>query len=139
MRVNALIDEPELTRSSNVFPARVDIGLPGVAKQTGSIDVTYGFDLPWNLRAELSAQAAYVGRSFLTFDGGTASAMGGYGQGRIAASLRSPDWRFEAFVNNVTDEAGNTFAFGNPFSRARTRQSTPLPPRTFGLAIRRSF
>ena len=42
-------------------------------------------------------------------------------------------------MNNVTDEAGNTFAFGNPFSRARTRQSTPLPPRTFGLAIRRSF
>jgi outer membrane receptor protein involved in Fe transport len=139
LRVNALIDEPELTRSSNIFPARVDIGLPGVAKQTGSIDVTYGFDLPWDLRAELSAQAAYVGRSFLTFDGGTASAMGGYGQGRIAASLHSPDWRFEAFVNNVTDEAGNTFAFGNPFSRARTRQSTPLPPRTFGLAIRRSF
>jgi len=139
LRVNALIDEPELTRSTNVFPARVDIGLPGVAKQTGSLDVTYGFDTPWDLRAELSAQAAYVGRSFLTFDGGTASAMGGYGEGRIAASLSSPDWRFEAFVNNVTDEAGNTFAFGNPFSRARTRQSTPLPPRTFGLAIRRSF
>ncbi len=139
LRLNALLDEPELTRSSNIFPARVDIGLPGVAKRTGSIDVTYGFDLPSDLRAELSAQAAYVGRSFLTFDGAAASAMGGYGQGRIAASLRSPDWRLEAYVNNVTNEAGDTFAFGNPFSRARTRQSTPLPPRTFGLAIRRSF
>jgi iron complex outermembrane receptor protein len=138
-RLNALLDEPELTRSSNIFPARVDIGLPGVAKQTGSLDVAYGFDLFGHLRGEVSAQAAYVGRSFLTFDGGTASAMGGYGEGRIAASVRGPAWRAEAFVTNVTDETGDTFAFGNPFSRARTRQGTPLPPRTFGLALRRSF
>lgn len=139
LRVNALVDEPQLTRSSNVFPARVDIGLPGVAKWTGSIDVTYGFDMLTGLRGEVSAQAAYVGRSFLTFDGGTASAMGNYAQGRIAASVRGADWLAQAYVDNVTDETGNTFAFGNPFSRARSRQETPLPPRTFGLAIRRGF
>jgi iron complex outermembrane receptor protein len=139
LRLNALVDEPELTRSSNVFPARVDIGLPGVAKQTGSIDLTYGFAFSPGLRGEVTAQAAYVGRSFLTFDGAAASAMGDYGQGRVAASVFSPDWRLEAFIDNVTDESGDTFAFGNPFSRGRTRQATPLPPRTFGLAIRRSF
>ena len=87
----------------------------------------------------MSAQAAYVGRSFLTFDGGTATAMGNYGEGRVSASVTSPEWRLQAYIDNVTDEAGDTFAFGNPFSRARAQQATPLPPRTFGLAIRRSF
>jgi hypothetical protein len=133
------VEEPELTRSNDVFPARVDVGLPGVAKQTVAAEVAYGFDLPGDLRAELDAQAGYIGRSFLTFDGATASAMGDYGQGRVSASLRSPDWLIQAYVTNVTDERGDTFSFGNPFSRARTRQATPLPPRTFGLAIRRSF
>ena len=139
LRVNGLFNEPKLTRSSNIFPAKVDIGLPGVAKQTASVDVTYGFDLPWNLRGEIAAQAGYIGRSFLTFDGGTASAMGNYGQGRVSATLRGPEWQLQAFVANVTGEVGNTFAFGNPFSRGRTEQVTPLPPRTFGLAIRRGF
>ena len=139
LRVNALFSEPQLTRSSNVFPAQVDIGLPGVAKRTGSLDATYGFGLPWDLRGEVSAQAAYVGRSFLTFDGGAASAMGNYGVGRISGTLRSPTWEVQAYVANVTDAGGDTFAFGNPFSRARSRQATPLPPRTFGLAIRRAF
>ena len=39
----------------------------------------------------------------------------------------------------VTDETGNTFAYGNPFSRARATQATPLRPRTFGLAVSRNF
>lgn len=139
LRLNGLVNEPQLTRTSDSFPARVDIGLPGVAKHAGALDVTYGWDLPLGLKAELSAQATYVGRSFLTFDGASAAAMGGYGQGRISATVRNADWQLRAYVANVTDESGNTFAFGNPFSRARSQQQTPLPPRTFGLALRRSF
>lgn len=139
LRLNGLLDEPQLTRSSNVFPARVDIGLPGVAKQTGSVDLSYRRDIRAGLQIELSAQAAYVGRSFITFDGGTAAAMGNYGLGRLSASLRGADWQARAYVANVTGAEGDTFAFGNPFSQARSRQATPLPPRTFGLAIGRRF
>lgn len=139
LRISGLGDGPELTRTSDQFPAQVDIGLPGVAKQTASLDVSYSWRLSDGMRAEVSAQASYVGRSFLTFDGGSATAMGDYGQGRIAATLRGDRWQAQAYVANVTDEEGNTFAYGNPFSRTRARQSTPLPPRTFGLALRRSF
>ena len=138
-RFNALVSEPQLTRSHNIFPARVDVGLPGVAKITGALDLSYSRQLFGGLDGELAAQAAYIGRSYLTFDGAAASAMGGYGQGRISATLRSADWRVQAFVANVTDEGGNTFAFGNPFSQARLSQATPLAPRTFGLAITRGF
>ncbi|MBU1375668.1 MAG: TonB-dependent receptor [Alphaproteobacteria bacterium] len=139
LRVSGLVDEPELTRTSDQFPAQVDIGLPGVAKHTAAVDVSYGWNLPHDLKAEVSAQASYVGRSFLTFDGGAATAMGDYGQGRIAATVKGARWQAQAYVANVTDEEGNTFAYGNPFSRMRARQATPLPPRTFGLALRRSF
>jgi iron complex outermembrane receptor protein len=139
LRLNGLLDEPELVRESNIFPARVDIGLPGVARRSGSVDLVYRHALPGGLQGELGGQAAYIGRSFLTFDGASASAMGGYGQARISASVRGEGWQAQAYVANLTDARGDTFAFGNPFSRARASQATPLPPRTFGLAIRRAF
>ena len=139
VRLNLLLDKPRLTRTRDVFPARVDIGLPGVAKRTAAADVAYRWQATAKLQAEVSAQVSYVGRSFLTFDGGAASAMGGYGSGRIAVALKADRWQARGYVDNVTDERGNTFAFGNPFSRTRTTQATPLRPRTFGLALDRSF
>jgi outer membrane receptor protein involved in Fe transport len=139
VRLSGLANDPELTRSSNLFPARVDIGLPGVAKESASLDVSYRWDLTPGLRAEATVQGAYIGRSFLTFDGGQASAMGGYSQGRASLSVRGRDWQAQAFAQNLFDQDGDTFAFGNPFSRGRSRQTTPLPPRAFGLAIRRGF
>lgn len=139
LRLNGLLNEPQLTRTSDIFPARVDIGLPGVAKQTGSVDVRYRWDLPRGLEAELSAQAAYVGRSFLTFDGGPTTVMGDYGEGRVSAMVRNANWQLGGYIANVTNESGNTFAFGNPFSRARLQQQTPLQPRTYGLSLRRTF
>ncbi|HEX2817257.1 MAG TPA: TonB-dependent receptor, partial [Phenylobacterium sp.] len=129
VRANVLLEDPSITRAGDVFPARRDIGLPGVPRAMGGADVRYRWRLgPFD--AETSAQLAYVGRSYLTFDGGTGNAMGGYGSGRVAAALSRAAWRATAYVDNVTDERGNTFAFGNPFSRARATQATPLRPRT---------
>jgi outer membrane receptor protein involved in Fe transport len=139
LRVSGLVNDPELTRTNPLFPARVDVGLPGVAQGSGSVDVRYRWPLFGGLDGELAAQAAYVGRSYLTFDGASSSAMGDYSQARVSATVTGRNWQAQAYIANVTNESGDTFAFGNPFSRARVRQTTPLPPRTFGLAIRRSF
>jgi hypothetical protein len=104
----------------------------------GGADVRYRWRIgPFD--AETSAQISYVGRSFLTFDGGTGNAMGGYASARVAAALSRAAWRLTAYVDNVGDERGNTFAFGNPFSRARFTQATPLRPRTVGVGVERSF
>lgn len=138
LRANLLVEDPSITRASDVFPARRDIGLPGVPYDMGAADVRFNWRL-WGLEAETSAQFAYVGRSYLTFDGGTGNAMGGYGSGRVAQALRGRDWRVVAFVDNVGDERGDTFAFGNPFSRTRATQATPLRPRTVGLGVARTF
>jgi outer membrane receptor protein involved in Fe transport len=138
VRANLLIEDPQITRASDVFPARRDIGLPGVPFSMGATDVRYRWRVG-RFEAETSAQIAYVGRSYLTFDGGSGNAMGGYASGRVAAALGTAAWRATAYVDNVADERGNTFAFGNPFSRARATQATPLRPRTVGLGVTRRF
>jgi len=138
IRANALVEDPQINRAFDVFPARRDIGLPGVPYDMGAADVRYRWRIG-RFDAEASAQVAYVGHSFLTFDGGSGSSMGGYASGRVAGALSTAVWRATAYVDNVADETGNTFAYGNPFSRARASQSTPLRPRTFGLGLTRSF
>jgi outer membrane receptor protein involved in Fe transport len=138
VRANLLLEDPRITRAADVFPARRDIGLPGVPYDMGAADVRYR----WRIgayEAETSAQVFYVGRSYLTFDGGLGNAMGGYASGRVAAALRRKSWRATAYVDNVADARGNTFAYGNPFSRARATQATPLRPRTVGMSLARSF
>ncbi|WP_372781112.1 TonB-dependent receptor [Phenylobacterium sp.] len=138
VRANLLVEDPTINRAFDVFPARRDIGLPGVPYNMGAADVRYRWRIG-RFDAEASAQIAYVGRSFLTFDGGSGNSMGGYGSGRVAMALGAAAWRATAYVDNVADEAGNTFAYGNPFSRARATQATPLRPRTFGLGLSRKF
>jgi outer membrane receptor protein involved in Fe transport len=138
VRGNLLLEDPSITRAANVFPARRDIGLPGVPYVMGATDVRYRWRIG-RFEAETSAQVAYVGRSYLTFDGGLGNAMGGYATGRVAAALSAAVWRYTAFIDNVADERGNTFAYGNPFSRTRATQATPLRPRTVGVGLSRSF
>jgi hypothetical protein len=139
-RATLLVEDPQLTRAANpAFPAQPDIGLPGVPSRMGSADLRYGWTVWRNLRAELSGQYAYVGRSFLTFDRGPINAMGGYGIGRLAADLSTGRWRLGAYVDNVGDVHANTFAFGNPFSRELGSQATPPRPRTIGIGLGVNF
>ncbi|MGH7290730.1 MAG: TonB-dependent receptor, partial [Myxococcota bacterium] len=130
VRGNLLVEDPTITRTSDAFPATVDIGLPGVSSVLGSTDAVYRWQVADGWRGEASGQVAYVGHSFLTFDGAAASRMGGYAVGRLAFAVSSAKTRVQLAVDNVADERGDTFSFGNPFSRSRARQSTPLRPRT---------
>ena len=47
VRANALLEDPQITRSADAFPARRDIGLPGVPYDMGSAFVRYR----WNRSA----------------------------------------------------------------------------------------
>jgi outer membrane receptor protein involved in Fe transport len=137
VRGNLLIDNPEITKSALIFPARPDIRLPGVAKLMGAADVRYRWSPAPGFEAALSGQFVYVGRSYLTFEGGLASRMGNYGVGRVAADLAKGPWRFQLYLDNIADERGDTFAFGNPFMA--DPQATPLRPRTLGARVQRMF
>jgi hypothetical protein len=133
------VQDPTITRPSDAFPARVDIGLPGVSSVLGSADVTYRWAASEDWQGEATGQYAYVGHSYLTFDGAAASRMGDYGVGRLALAFSAARTRIQFAVDNVADGRGNTFSFGNPFSRARARQSTPLRPRTVSISLNRRF
>lgn len=139
VRFNGLLNDPRLTRTFEVFPARIDTGLPGVARSSAGLEVSRNWSLPSGWRIALNGQASYVGRSLVTFDGGAATKMGDYTNMRLSAELRNPDWRAELYVDNVLNSDGNTFAYGNPFRHRRDRQATPLAPRTVNLSLARYF
>lgn len=138
VRAEAMLDDPQLTRTSHLFPALPDVGLPGVPYQTGALDVRYRWRLG-DAEAAVSAQGAYVGRSYLSFSGEAANGMGGYAVARLQGELTASTWRFSAWIDNLTGQRADTFAFGNPFSRPLSRQATPLRPRSLTVSVSRTF
>jgi hypothetical protein len=59
--------------------------------------------------------------------------MGEYARSRLSAQVAGRGWSATLFVTNPANVAGNTFAYGNPFTFGQVRQSTPQRPRTVGL------
>ena len=62
-----------------------------------------------------------------------------HGRAFRGRALRGRAWEATAFVDNVADERGNTFAYGNPFTFGQVRQVTPQRPRTVGLRLAAGF
>ncbi|HWA60434.1 MAG TPA: TonB-dependent receptor [Caulobacteraceae bacterium] len=139
VRANAMFDRPELIRLNPGFPTTRDSGLPGVPKISAGADVRYERAIASGLTASVEADFAYVGASILTFDSRTAPAMGDYSNAKVAIGLAGHGWRASAFVDNLGGVAGNTFAYGNPFTLRRGLQITPQRPRTVGVVVARSF
>ena len=134
-----LLDNPELESVNPAFPGRKDLGLAGVPKSSASVSASYERPLRRGWRAGLDLRAAYVGRSRLSFDAATAPAMGDYVTARAAARLQSDRLSLGLAVDNLFDGAGDTFAYGNPFSFGEVRQVTPQRPRTVGLRLAAAF
>jgi hypothetical protein len=65
--------------------------------------------------------------------------MGGYSRAKLIAELRTRRWDCQIYVTNPTNEAGDTFAFGNPFSFSQGQQATPMRPRTVGISFSAHF
>lgn len=139
LRLNLLLDDPEITRASEILPAQVELGLPAAPSRMAAADLRYAWSLSQRLQAEVSGQYAYQGRSYVTFAGGPNSAMGRYGVGRLEAAVFTQRTRLSLYIDNVGDTHADTFAFGNPFLPASAPQRTPLRPRTLGLELRQGF
>lgn len=138
-RLNVLADHPELIQANASFPARADVGLPGVPDVSAGAAVSYRRPLASGLALVLDAQATYVGASRLTFDPSLSPRMGDYTLAKASAALVAPRWRLTAVISNPSDSSGDTFAYGNPFSLRTARQVTPLRPLTVGLSLGLTF
>jgi iron complex outermembrane receptor protein len=136
---NLTLQKAELQRRDPGFASRPDSGLPGVPSLAFALLAEYDRPLAAGWTLELASRYAYVGRSRLAFGAAVAPRMGGYGDLRLSAVLRSDRLRVSAYVDNLADSRGDTLAYGNPFSLTVTPQSTPQRPRTVGVSIRRDF
>ncbi|WP_334164677.1 TonB-dependent receptor [Phenylobacterium sp.] len=140
LQANTLLSASEITRPNMDFAAELVGELPGVPEVSGGVLAIYERPLG-ALTLRLTGEASYVGRSAVSFDAARASRMGDYLRARLAAEVASDRWAAGVFVSNPTNDAGDTFAYGNPFSFRRDglRQVTPQRPRTIGVRLAGAF
>ena len=139
VQLNGLISDSQIKNPNPDFASQVTGTLPGVPKISGGMLLVYQRPVFNTLTLRLSGEASYVGRSALNFDANQTRQMGHYLRARLSAELIKGNWRAMAFVNNPFNDAGDTFAYGNPFSFGQVRQVTPQRPRTVGLRLAASF
>jgi outer membrane receptor protein involved in Fe transport len=139
LQMNGLISDSQIRNPNPAFTQPVSGAVPGVPRASGGLTAIYERPLPRNLTLRFVGEASYVGRSQLTFDASLRRQMGQYLRARVSAEVASDNWRVTAFVSNPFDDAGDTFAYGNPFSFDQVRQVTPQRPRTVGLRLAAAF
>ena len=115
-------------------------GLPGAPPVSGGVILTYDRDLGAKWRLRLTGQAAYVGRSRVSFEAAERRSQD-YSRAKLTAELTNGDLDVQLFLVNPFNSYNDTFAFGNPFTQnqAKIRQVTPQRPRTVGVTISRAL
>ncbi|HTK34719.1 MAG TPA: TonB-dependent receptor [Caulobacteraceae bacterium] len=134
LRLNFLLAGPQLTQRDPTYPARPNASLPAVPRYSAALIGDWRRDVAPGVQALLYGRLSYVGASILTFQDQASSTMGNYLAARLSAGVQTARWRLTAYVDNPANTVGDTFAFGDPFTQGRVSQSTPLRPRTVGLA-----
>lgn len=142
LHLNGLVSESRVRNANPDFEAPLASDLPGVPDISGGLLAVYQRPLGGDLTLRLVGEASYVGHAGLSFDETLPRAMGHYLRMEFSAEVARGNWRLIAYVNNPLDEAGDTFAYGNPFSFFSpdgARQATPQRPRTVGLRLGAAF
>jgi iron complex outermembrane receptor protein len=141
VQANGLLSTSEITRVNADFlrlaPTLID-DLPGAPGFSGGVLAHYERPLG-ALTLRLTGEASYVGRSSLSFNASQPARSGDFLRARLAAELAAERWSAAIFLANPLNQAGDTFAYGNPFTFSQTRQATPQRPRTLGARIAATF
>lgn len=137
LQATALLAHSRITRANPDYAAQVVSALPTAPRFSGALLAVYQRPLPRSLLLRLIGQTGYVGASAISFDASKTARMGQYAQTELSAQLAGRDWTATLFALNPADNAGDTFAYGNPFTfgQVGVRQSTPQRPRTIGMRL----
>ena len=135
LRANALVNSPELIKGARNFVFPGHVGLPGVPDVSGTAAATYHWPVGEHLKASLSAQSQYIGRSLVTFNPLTSPQTKGYTLNELSAQLAAERWRVSAFLTNPTNSHDNTFSYGNPFNFQQIAEVTPQRPLTVRVTL----
>ena len=139
LEANGLYARTRTSHANPDYAPKLTQGLPGVPPDALSLIVSYQKHVFRDANLKLVGEVSYIGKSRVTFDPVNAPTMGGYSRAKLIADLRTSSWDAQVFVTNPTNEAGDTFAFGNPFSFSQGQQATPMRPRTIGISISANF
>jgi hypothetical protein len=104
--------------------------LPNVAALNLRAGAEYKTQLARGYRLRLSGSARYVGSSRLGIGPVLGEPQGGWLDTRLSADIETGPHLLSLSVTNLTDEEGNRFAYGSPFTLVERRQVTPLRPRS---------
>lgn len=132
------VDEPDLTLIQAVPLGRVG-QIPNVADLVTRASIEYVRDLGNGSTLSLGALARYTGKSRLGVGPVLGADQGAYWDTRVAARLGDERWGLNLSIANLTDELGNRFALGTPFSLDQADQITPLRPRTIRIGLDIAF
>ena len=136
---NVFWNRSRLIDANSFLSADVGERLPGIAAFSVGASASYGFDFCGDWRGIVAANYSYVGDSTLTFDSDLAPKMGNYHLANLRIQVEHGPWKGGIFADNLLNDKGNTFSFGNPFALALEDQMTPLRPFTAGLFLSRDF
>ena len=113
--------------------------LPNVARTGGRLSFDWNREIARGIVLNGNAAFRYVGPSRLGVGPLLNIAQGDYAVADVGLRLVAGRFILSAYIDNLGDARGNTFAFGNPYFIARRNQITPLRPRTFRLGLDVSF
>jgi iron complex outermembrane receptor protein len=106
--------------------------------ETPSFAAHGGVSYQWragNVRPQIGVTAGYVGRSVLGTGDLFDVSQGNYWVIGLSGNLRWNRVDFSLSADNLTNNAANRFAFGNPFSLSYRDQTTPLSPLGVRLGV----
>lgn len=121
------------------FDTSRDRDLPDVAATGARLSAAYSIPLFGDHKINVNGTIRYVGPSKLGIGTPFALSQGRYLTNAIAFNYAVDGAQISFRIENIGDVRGNRFSFGNPFGFAAGDQRTPLRPRSFRLAVSRSF
>ncbi len=133
------INSSALSDPVPAFDTSRDRDLPDVAATGVRLSAAYSMQLSQRDAIDFSGTLRYVGPSKLGIGTPFALSQGRYLMSSMAVSYAVDDTRISLGIDNLGDVRGNRFSFGNPFGFAAGDQRTPLRPRSFRVAVSRSF
>jgi outer membrane receptor protein involved in Fe transport len=141
LQANALYSAPKLIHANPVFFTLLGSGLPGAPRWSGGLLARYDRPLANGLALRLVGRAAYAGAERQSFDPAVTARTDPVWDAALMADVVATHWSAGLFITNPADSAGNTFAYGNPFTfiDPNARQVTPQRPRTVGLRLATTF
>lgn len=136
---SAFVNSSRLAKPMPRFADANERELPNIPHLGGRIGATYAHQFDGRTTMRLNGALRYVGSSDLGIGFPLDVSQGKYLDTSLHGRLARGPVGLSIDVDNLFNERGNRFAFGNPFTIDRQDQVTPMVPRRVRVGIDFSF